>query len=98
MSTAAAPRIGVCVEYQRLLDSCQRTLAAWQQRALADRHSLGSPRMRVQLQRLQAEYAEAYTRLETHEGSCVVCQYISKVGGLDFESLSTALHEHERFG
>jgi hypothetical protein len=90
---AAAPRVGVCAEYQRLLDSCQKALAAWQQhRSLAERHSLASPRLRGQINRLQAEYARLYASLETHERVCMNCQYISKVGGLDFESLSSALH------
>jgi hypothetical protein len=99
MSTATAPRIGVCTEYQRLLDSCQKALAVWQQqRSLAVRHPLATPRMRGQLKRLQAEYARACALLETHERACVSCQYISKVGGLDFESLSSALHQQRRFG
>jgi hypothetical protein len=99
MSTAAAPRIGVCTEYQCLLDSCQKALAAWQQqRSFAVRHTLGAPRIRGQLKRLQAEYARACALLETHERACVSCQYLSKVGGLDFESLSSALHQQRRFG
>ena len=99
MSTAAAPRLAICAEYQRLLDSCQKALAAWQQyRSLAERHGLASPRVRGQLKRLQGQYSRAYATLETHERVCLDCQYISKVGGLDFESLSSALDLHRHFG
>jgi hypothetical protein len=98
MSTAAAPRIGVCAEYQQLLDSCQRTLATWQQyRSVAERHSMVNPRVRGQLKRLQGNYSRAYALLEAHERTCLSCQYISKVGGLDFESLSSALDMQRRF-
>jgi hypothetical protein len=99
MSTATAPRVGLCVEYQRLLDSCQKALATWQQyRSLAERQAMVSPRVRGQLRRLQGHYSRAYAMLETHERICVQCQYISKVGGLDFESLSSALDLQRRFG
>lgn len=99
MSTATAPRVGFCVDYQHLLDSCQKTLAAWQQyRSLVERHSMVSPRIRGQLKRLQGQYSRAYAMLETHERICVNCQYISKVGGLDFESLLSALDLRRHFG
>ena len=99
MSTAAvAPLAGACREYQGLLDSCQRSLAAWQQRrSLAQRDPLVSQRLRAQLQRLQEEYVRAYALLESHEKFCQTCQYISKVGGLDFESLSNALTRRHDF-
>ncbi len=98
MSAAAvAPRIGVCTEYQRLLGSCQRSLAAWQQRrTLADRDPLAKLRLRQELKHLQDDYARAYALLENHEHFCQACEYISKVSGLDFESMSSALSHHYR--
>ena len=98
MSAAAvAPRIGVCTEYQRLLGSCQRSLAAWQQRrTLADRDPLARLRSRQELKHLQDDYARAYALLENHEHFCQACEYISKVSGLDFESMSSALSHHYR--
>jgi hypothetical protein len=93
MSTALAPRLEVCPEYQGLLDSCQKMLAAWQQRrTMAERNSLMQQRARVELRRLQEEYARSYAALEGHEQGCRTCQYIAKVGGLDFESMSIALN------
>ncbi|MGC2764596.1 MAG: hypothetical protein WB607_03745 [Candidatus Acidiferrum sp.] len=99
MSTVTGPRVGLCVEYQHLLDSCQKALATWQQyRSAVERQSMVNSRVRGQLKRLQGQYSRAYAMLETHERICVHCQYISKVGGLDFESLSSALDLHRRFG
>jgi hypothetical protein len=97
MSVAVAPRAGLCAEYQHLLESCQKSLAAWQQcGSLAERDTLIGSRLRGRLKRLQGEYARIHAMLETHEQVCLNCQYFSKVGGLDFESLSNALGR--RFG
>jgi hypothetical protein len=101
MSTAtAAVRVGVCLEYQRLLDSCQKALAAWQHhRTVMERGSvIVSDRTRGLGKRLQADYAQAYMALESHEQVCVSCQYVAKVGGLDFESLYSALDPQRHFG
>jgi hypothetical protein len=100
MSTAtAAARVGVCLEYQRLLNSCQTALATWQQhRSVVVRGSIVPARIRAENKRLQARYAQAYATLESHEQTCVSCQYISKVGGLDFESMYRALDEQRQFG
>lgn len=99
MSTAVAPRLGLCIEYQHLLDACQKSLAVWQQcKCLAERNSLASPRLRGRLKRLQADYARVHAMLEMHERVCLSCQYLSKVGGLDFESLSNAVGQQRRFG
>lgn len=88
-----APQLAVCPEYQRLLESCQRSLAVWQQRrTLAERGSFANERVRSRVERLQTEYERAYALLEHHEQTCQTCQYISKVGGLDFESMSAALN------
>jgi hypothetical protein len=95
MSTVIAPRIGNCPEYLRLLDCCQRTLAAWQQyRTRAERDPLLGVRLRAHVSTLKQDYARANALLEDHERYCQTCQYISKVGGLDFESLTSALHKH----
>jgi len=90
---ALAPQLAVCPEYQRLLKSCQTTLAVWQQhRTLVQRGSFANERVRSRVERLQTEYEGAYAVLEHHEQTCQTCQYISKVGGLDFESMSAALN------
>lgn len=98
MTTAAAPRLVVCPEYQRLLHFCQKSLAAWQQRrTLLQRDSINALRLRDEITRFQKEYERAYALLEAHEQHCRECQYISKVGGMDFESMSNALGPRHRF-
>jgi hypothetical protein len=98
MSPAVAPRLVVCLEYQRLLHSCQKSLAAWQQhRTLLQRDSFNALRLRDKVARLQEEYGRAYAMLENHEQHCRECQYIAKVGGMDFESMANALDRRRPF-
>lgn len=95
MGTAVAPQIGLCPDYQRLLLTCQKTLATWQQlRALTERDPFVGLRLSKELQRRKDEYARAYYVLESHEQFCQACQYVSKVGGLDFESMFSALNHY----
>jgi hypothetical protein len=95
MSPATAPLLGVCPEYQRLLQSCQKALAVWQQRRTrVERGPLAAARARANFKRLQSDYARMCTQLESHEQFCQHCQYVSKVGGLDFESMASALNRH----
>ena len=95
MSAAVAPQIAVCPEYQRLLESCQQAHAVWQQGKMrVERSPVRAPRVRVELRHLQEEYARLYAQLEGHERFCQRCQYISKVGGLDFESMASALNRN----
>jgi hypothetical protein len=92
MSAATAPRLVVCTEYQRLLQFCQSSLTALQQqRTLLGRRSIHALRLRQEVSRLQGEYERAYAVLEHHEHHCQECQYIAKVGGMDFESMSEAV-------
>lgn len=94
MSSALASRIAVCPEYQRLLHSCQKALVAWQQRQTVAQGDSFAERNAHEVKQLQREYAGSYVLLESHERYCQTCQYISKVGGLDFESMSNALNHH----
>ena len=97
MATAVAPHKGVCPEYQFLLESCQRALASWQRhRTSVERTPVGGIGAIEKLKSLQANYARAYSLLELHEHSCATCQYVSKIGGLDFESMSSALNYYKR--
>jgi hypothetical protein len=97
MTTNSLPRQGVCSEYQFLLEQCQRALASWQQRrTLVDRSGFASKSPAAALKNLQTNYARAYAQLEDHERSCQTCQYISKIGGLDFDSMLSAVNEYRR--
>jgi hypothetical protein len=93
MTTAAAPQLGVCREYRTLLEDCQRALVRWQQRRThAERTGLAGPRASEELKQLQTTYAHACAALEQHEQTCTICQYVSKVAGLDFESLASVVN------
>jgi hypothetical protein len=97
MASAVAPHSGVCPEYQFLLESCHRALATWQRhRASVERNPFAGLKAIEELKSLQANYARAYSQLEIHEHSCATCQYVSKIGGLDFESMSSALNYYKR--
>ena len=97
MSAAYAPQIGVCPEYQHFLDQCQKALVSWQQyRTLVGHAPLADRAAIAAIKRLQANYATAYTELERHEHSCRTCQYIAKIAGVDFESLTDALTQYRQ--
>ena len=51
--------------------------------------------MSTELEQLQGTYVKTYALLERHEQSCQRCQYVSKIGGLDFESMSHAMKAHK---
>jgi hypothetical protein len=96
---ATAPQLGVCPEYQLLLEKCQKALVSWQQRrSIVAQASLAGRNASLELKRLQENYVRAYGLLDGHERSCRTCQYISKIGGLDFDSMSNALHQYRRIG
>lgn len=97
MRSAVAPQTGVCPQYESLLDSCQKALVTWQQRRrLYEQASFAGSRASEELMRLQTNYARAYALLESHEHTCRTCQYVSKIGGLDFESMSSVLNQRRR--
>ena len=92
-----APQLGQCPEYQLLLEKCERALVSWQQRRSIIAHaSMAGRSTALELKPLQENYARAYALLESHEHSCRTCEYISKIGGLDFDSMSSALHQYRR--
>jgi hypothetical protein len=97
MMAATAPQLATCPEYQLLLEKCQSALHSWQQRRSVVAHaSLHGVSTAAELRRLQENYARACAVLDGHEHSCRTCQYISKIGGLDFESMTSALHQYRR--
>ena len=98
MMPEVSPHLGVCPEYQLLLEKCQKALVSWQQRRTLVAHaSLAGKSAIAELKRLQDNYARAYALLESHEHSCRTCQYILKIGGLDFDSLADVVNQQRRF-
>lgn len=67
-------RTAGCPDYQRLLQECQSTLMAWKNRSEEiTYYGLQGKSSGDGLQRLQAEYARAYNRLERHAETCRAC-------------------------
>ena len=94
---AISRELGVCPEYQKLLSQCQEALSSWQQRAaFIQRNSRVGHKGATELRRLQSSYKRAYVLLDRHEHACPDCQYVSKISGLDFECMSSALDQHRR--
>ena len=69
-------RTAGCPDYQRLLQECQSALVAWKNRSEEiTLFGLQGKTAGDGLQRLQAEYARAYNRLERHAVSCRECSF-----------------------
>ena len=77
----------ICSDYEKLLIECQRALYRWKERReeLA-RFGPQGKRTGDELQRLQADYARAYNRLERHSKSCGVCRFTAELSKAGKES------------
>ena len=74
-------RTAICSDYESLLKECQRAMHAWKERREEiARTGLRGKQAGDELQKLQAEYARAYNRLERHAKSCAVCRFTSELG------------------
>ena len=68
--------VAICSDYERLLKESQRGLVAWRERSEeVSRFGLKGKRIGDELQKLQADYATAYHRLEQHGKICILCQF-----------------------
>jgi hypothetical protein len=85
-------KTAVCTEYAQLLHECQRVLERWRRRRdqVAEAHLTGK-RIGDELQRLQANYAKAYSRLDRHHKECEHCRFVSKIGGRQLSTASSQL-------
>jgi hypothetical protein len=96
MTTSVSPQTAVCPDYEHLLQECRGALETWQRRRTElYRNAVNSRKMSIELEQLQGAYVKTYSLLEKHEQACQLCQYISKIGGLDFESMSHAVLAHK---
>lgn len=79
MNEGIGVRTAACSDYERLLNECKNALYAWKnRREQIARFGLEGKRTGDELQRLQAEYARAYNRLERHAKSCAMCRFTSE--------------------
>jgi len=96
MAAPVLPHAAVCRDYENLLQQCRAALETWQRRrSQLYRDNVGSRSMSIELEQLQRTYVRTYALLEKHEQSCQRCQYLSKIGGLDFESMFHAVKAHK---
>jgi hypothetical protein len=66
----------ICSDYENLLKDSQRALVNWRERSEeVSRFGLTGKRIGDELQKLQADYATAYHRLEQHGKTCILCQF-----------------------
>jgi hypothetical protein len=84
-------RTAICTDYENLLFACHKALVSWQTaREELATNGLSGKKKSDELLRLQADYARAYARLESHEDKCELCRFVSKIGGRNYAAISTA--------
>jgi hypothetical protein len=94
MSQQLSVKTAICTEYEQLLQKCQRTLEIWRgRREEAAAAHLSGKAVGDELQRLQANYAKAYSELNKHDKQCELCRFVSKISGHEPVSASSHLQE-----
>lgn len=84
MSESLEIRTAACSDYERLLEECKTALMAWKvRREQMSRFGPLGKNAGDALQRLQAEYARAYNRLERHAKECSMCRFRAELGKKD---------------
>jgi len=91
-------KTAICSDYETLLFTCHRALDGWRARR-EEVAALGfvSKKSADELVKLQADYARAYSKLESHEDHCDVCQFVSKIGGRTFAGISAGTFEKKHY-
>jgi hypothetical protein len=97
MSMESDIRPAACTKYETLLQSARLALEAWEN-GRAEIRSSGRRGRKAddELRILQAHFAKAYARLQTHALDCEVCQMPALVHpgyGIDAMPLSYQLHQ-----
>lgn len=91
-------KTAICTDYEKLLFACQKALENWRtHREEVIAQGFASKQTADELVRLQADYARAYSRLESHEHHCELCRFVSKIGGRNHSAISTAALEKKSF-
>jgi hypothetical protein len=87
-------KTAICSDYEKLLFACQKALEVWRERREeVVTNGFACKETANELLRLQADYARAYSRLEGHDDRCPLCRFVSKIGGRNYSSISTAALE-----
>ena len=87
-------KTAICTDYENLLFACQKALESWRaHREAATANRFASKKTTDDLLKLQADYARAYSRLDSHEEKCQLCRFVSKIGGRNYAAISAAAIE-----
>lgn len=98
MSSRQYVKTGICEKYQTLLEDCEKTLAAWNERRTKITESrLVTKDAGDELLRLQAKYARAYTVLQNHSHHCTFCQLVKRLEGCESEIGSDVVFDGARY-
>jgi hypothetical protein len=91
-------KTAICTDYENLLFACRKALEEWRTRreevatqGFVDKH------ISDELLRLQANYARAYARLESHDTHCELCRFVSKIGARTYSDAATLPLEKKPF-
>ena len=87
-----------CTEYEKLLFACQKALENWRaRREEVEVIGFVSKRTADDLVKLQTDYARAYSKLESHEDFCELCQFVTKIGQQNVAGISMTAPESKYF-
>ena len=96
MNTEYSFKTAICSEYENLLFECQKALVNWRdRREQVASFGFASKKTSDELLKLQACYARAYSRLESHDEKCELCRFVSKIGGRNHAAITTAALERK---
>jgi hypothetical protein len=96
MSQGVSFKTAVCTEYEQLLHDCQNALEIWRRRRdEAARTNLTGKQIGDELQKLQANYAKAYSALNRHDKECELCRFVSRIGGRQFSTLHSEVADKQ---
>ncbi len=96
MSQEVSFKTAVCSDYEQLLYDCQNALEMWRRRRdEAARANLTGKQIGDELQKLQANYAKAYSALNRHDKQCELCQFVSRIGGRPFSTLPSEVADKQ---
>jgi hypothetical protein len=87
----------VCTDYENLLFGCQKALESLRARREEIFARNFAKESADELARLHTDYERAYSRLETHEKRCEICQFVSKIGGRNYSSASASASQKKHF-
>ena len=91
-------RTAICTDYENLLFACQKALEDLRSRREAvAAQGFVNKQTADELVRLQANYARAYSRLESHDDDCGLCRFVSKIGARHYSDVSTMPMEKKPF-